>query len=50
MNAYYQILNADTFIKFISNNVTIGGGLGFSKALGHQVGPGESNWMAASYS
>ncbi|SCO91261.1 related to aminotriazole resistance protein [Fusarium oxysporum] len=37
-------------LQFISNNVTIGGGLGFSEALGHKVGPGDSNWMAASYS
>ncbi|RYF44808.1 MAG: hypothetical protein EOO38_17175 [Cytophagaceae bacterium] len=36
--------------KFISMFSTVAGGFEFTKRLGHSVGPGEANWMAASYS
>ncbi|PWI66611.1 hypothetical protein PCL_05024 [Purpureocillium lilacinum] len=37
-------------IQFTSNFITISAGLSLSKLLGRDVGPGQANWMAASYS
>ncbi|WZH49955.1 major facilitator superfamily domain-containing protein [Fusarium acuminatum] len=36
-------------VQFISNSVTIAGGLALSKDLGRETGPGQANWMVASY-
>ncbi|KAF4965395.1 hypothetical protein FSARC_6809 [Fusarium sarcochroum] len=36
-------------VQFISNAVTIAGGLALSADLGRQPGPGQSNWMVAAY-
>ncbi|ESU09770.1 hypothetical protein FGSG_03447 [Fusarium graminearum PH-1] len=36
-------------IQFVSNAVTIAGGLALSKDLGRESGPGKANWMVASY-
>ncbi|KAF5664738.1 aminotriazole resistance [Fusarium heterosporum] len=36
-------------LEFISNAVTIVGGLALSKDLGRETGPGQANWMVASY-
>ncbi|KAI1037023.1 hypothetical protein LB505_011438 [Fusarium chuoi] len=36
-------------IQFMSNCVTIAGGLALSKDLGRESGPGKANWMVASY-
>ncbi|KUI72122.1 hypothetical protein VM1G_07634 [Cytospora mali] len=36
--------------QYAANFVTLSGGLAFSKKLGRDVGPGEANWMPASYS
>ncbi|GKU05807.1 efflux pump antibiotic resistance protein [Fusarium langsethiae] len=36
-------------VQFVSNAVTIAGGLALSKDLGRESGPGKANWMVASY-
>lgn len=36
-------------VQFISNFLTLSGGLTLTHALGRETGPGKANWMAASY-
>ncbi|KAM3523084.1 hypothetical protein MY4038_008340 [Beauveria bassiana] len=38
------------FFQFISNFITLSGGITLTHALGRETGPGKANWMAASYS
>ncbi|KAF7561808.1 hypothetical protein G7046_g2350 [Stylonectria norvegica] len=37
------------FVQAISQSTTVLGGFALSKALGQEIGPGKSNWMAASF-
>ncbi|KAF1735901.1 putative MFS-type transporter [Beauveria bassiana] len=37
-------------VQFISNFITLSGGITLTHALGRETGPGKANWMAASYS
>ncbi|SCV47136.1 related to aminotriazole resistance protein [Fusarium fujikuroi] len=43
------LLVCANMIQFMSNCITIVGGLPLSKDLGRESGPGKANWMAASY-
>lgn len=45
-----SVIVGTNIVQFISNFVTIAGGLALSAALGREVGAGQANWMAASYS
>ncbi|KAJ6781893.1 hypothetical protein PWT90_08562 [Aphanocladium album] len=44
------LLVTANLIQFISNFLTLSGGITLTHALGRETGPGKANWMAASYS